>query len=84
MKKLDDLQQINTNIPRETLVFLADNLVIKRPVNKKDKNALNIWLGKQLHAKKISDSVLAVHNKKYFIPRTLEISTNEYFLYSKQ
>ena len=79
MKKLDDLQQINTNIPRETLVFLADNLVIKRPVNKKDKNALNIWLDKQLHAKKISDSVLAVHNKKYFIPRTLEISTNEYF-----
>ncbi len=79
MSKLDNLQQINTNIPRETLVFLADGLVIKRPVDKTNKKILDTWLGKQKQAKEVSDSLLERKNKHYFIPRTLEISSNEFF-----
>ncbi len=80
MSKLDNLQQINTNVPRETLVYLADGLVIKRPVDKKNKTILNTWLGKQKQAKDVSDAVLEAKNKNYFVPRTLEISSKEYFV----
>lgn len=80
MSKLDNLQQINTNVPRETLVYLADGLVIKRPVDKKNKTILNTWLGKQKQAKNVSDAVLEAKNKNYFVPRTLEISSKEYFV----
>lgn len=80
MSKLDNLQQINTNAPRETLVYLADGLVIKRPVDTSNKKILNTWLGKQIQAKDTSDKVLAANNKNYFVPRTLEISSKEYFV----
>lgn len=80
MSKLDNLQQINTNAPRETLVYLADGLVIKRPVDTSNSKILNTWLGKQIQAKDTSDKVLAANNKNYFVPRTLEISSKEYFV----
>ncbi len=75
MSKLDNLQQINTNNPRETLVFAADGLVIKRPVRNPD----TAWLAKQRHAQIVMDELNRVASSEYFVPQMLEISTAENF-----
>lgn len=77
MNKLNSLQQINTNVPRETLVFSANDLVVKQPVS----GALSpkIWLDKQKHAKQVMDSLNKIGNSKYFVPEMLEISPSKLY-----
>lgn len=79
MSNLDNLQQINTNIPRETLAFSADGLIIKRP-NTKNKDWAKIWLDKQYHARTVIDHLLENKPDSYSIPKMLEISENEFFV----
>ncbi len=77
MSKLDNLPQINTNSPRETLVYSADGLVIKRPGPRAPD--LPTWLQKQQHARAVVESLQRVKNPAYFVPTMLEISKDQYF-----
>ena len=79
MSNLDKLQQLNTNIPRETLVVATDGLVIKRPVIKPGGIPRKSWVEKQYHAQKVQDSLQDKSGKYYFIPKMLEISDAQMF-----
>ncbi|MBR5625518.1 MAG: phosphotransferase [Alphaproteobacteria bacterium] len=79
MSNLDKLQQLNTNIPRETLVVATDGLVIKRPVTKNNHAPNKAWLKKQYHAQQVQESLQKTSGKCYFVPRMLEISSEEMF-----
>lgn len=79
MSNLDKLQQLNTNIPRETLVVATDGLVIKRPVIKRSGIAPKSWLNKQRHAQAVQESLQEKSGKYYFIPKMLEISDSQMF-----
>lgn len=76
MSKLDNLQQINTNSPRETLVYEADGLVVKRPTNR---IVPGDWLAKQRHAQNVMGALKSVANPAYFVPQMLEISADKMF-----
>jgi len=77
MSKLDNLPQINTNSPRETLVYSSDGLVIKRPGPRAP--SLPTWLAKQRHAQAVAESLKRVKNPTYFVPAMLEISKDQGF-----
>ena len=77
MSQLDNLQQINTNTPRETLVYNADGLVIKRPVQGNLPPA--VWLDKQRYAQSVMAELGAVKSNAYYVPKMLEISSQELF-----
>lgn len=72
----DNLQQINTNVPRETLVYNADDLVIKRPA---PGVASNAWIAKQKHAQTVMNELANVKSNAYVIPQMREISTPKLF-----
>ncbi len=78
MSKLDNLQQLNTNTPRETIALETNGLVIKRPVA--GRMPTKTWLGKQRHAKHVTDGLLKSNNDAYFVPQILEISEKEAFV----
>ncbi len=79
MSNLDKLQQINTNVPRETNVHVADGLVIKRPNDAQDAKQQTVWIEKQKSAQKIQDFLRSKSNQNYFVPHMLEISGREMF-----
>lgn len=79
MSNLDELQQLNTNIPRETLVVATDGLVIKRPVIKNNVAPNKNWLQKQYHAQAVQESLQGNIGDNYFVPRMLEISDKKMF-----
>lgn len=75
MEKHDNLQPINTNAPRETLVYAVGDTVIKKPVpNRMPKQ---VWMDKQQHAKSVTDKLLTVKNPAYFIPRIEQIYNDD-------
>ncbi|MDE6478531.1 MAG: aminoglycoside phosphotransferase family protein [Alphaproteobacteria bacterium] len=76
MSNLDNLQQINTNSPRETVVYAADGLVFKRPTKRMSETG---WLAKQRHAQLVMQDINRVASSEYFVPQMLEISTTEKF-----
>ena len=78
MSNLDKLQQINTNVPRETNVHEADGLVIKRPTDK-DAKQQTVWIEKQKFAQRVQDFLRAKQNPAYFIPHMLEVSGAKVF-----
>lgn len=80
MLKLNNMQPLNTNTPRETLAYLDGNVVYKIPVSNKDKLILNNWLTKQKLTKQTAEAVYKNNNKTYFIPRVLEISDSDFFV----
>ncbi len=82
MQNLTNLQLINTNAPRETLVYLSKDgkKVIKAPVSNNNKQRLQTWLGKQKIAKSVSDGVLKFNNSTYKIPRTLKIYDEDFIV----
>lgn len=82
MQNLTNLQLINTNAPRETLVYLSKDgkKVIKAPVSNNNKQRLQTWLGKQKIAKSVSDGVLKFNNSNYKIPRTLKIYDEDFIV----
>ncbi len=79
MSNLDKLQQINTNIPRETNVHEADGLVIKRPTDAVDAKQQTLWVEKQKKAQKIQDFLRQKNNSAYFVPHMLEVSGSKVF-----
>lgn len=79
MSNLDKLQQINTNVPRETNVHEADGLIIKRPNNASDAKLQTLWVEKQKFAQKIQDFLRAKQNPAYFVPHMLEVSGAQVF-----
>ena len=82
MQNLTNLQLINTNAPRETLVYLSKDgkKVIKAPVSNNNEQRLQTWLGKQKIAKSVSDGVLKFNNSNYKIPRTLKIYDEDFIV----
>ena len=74
MSNLEKLQQLNTNVPRETAVFSLDNTVVKRPINLHGATQQTVWLEKQKSAQKIQDFLRSKKNPAYFVPQMLEIS----------
>jgi hypothetical protein len=76
ISNFSNLPLANTNKPRETYVHDGSDTVIKRPTDLLPQSA---WLDKQLHAKKVSDQLIEIGNPGYFVPRTLDIATAEYF-----
>lgn len=79
MSNLDKLQQLNTNVPRETLVVATDGLVIKRPVIKPGGIARKSWVEKQRLAQAVQDSLQKKSGKYYYVPKMLEISDAQMF-----
>lgn len=79
MSNLDKLQQINTNVPRETNVHIADGLVFKRPNGANDAKQKTVWIEKQKSAQKIQDFLRAKTNITYFVPHMLEVSATKMF-----
>ena len=79
MSNLDKLQQINTNVPRETNVHMADGLVIKRPNDAPGAKQQTLWIEKQKSAQKIQDFMREKHNPNYFVPHMLEVSAAQLF-----
>lgn len=77
MSSLDNLPRINTNKPRETLVYSADGLVIKRPGPQAPD--IGTWLMKQRHAQLVAQDLRAANNTTYFVPKMLEISKDGKF-----
>lgn len=72
MAKVDDLPRINTNAPRETLVYLSDDTVIKQPGPYAP--PVNVWMDKQRHARDVARDLRAMKNTTYFVPLMLEVS----------
>lgn len=79
MSNLDKLQQINTNVPRETSVFEADGLIFKRPASGGGAIQQTQWVEKQKHAQRIQDYLRARGNTTYFVPHMLEVSGSKMF-----
>lgn len=77
MSSLDNLPQINTNSPRETLVYSADGLVIKRPGPHAPRT--EVWLAKQRHAQIVARDLRAAKNSEYFVPEMLKVSKDGRF-----
>lgn len=77
MSSLDNLPQINTNSPRETLVYSADGLVIKRPGPHAPRT--EVWLAKQRHAQIVARDLRAAKNSEYFVPEMLKVSKDGKF-----
>ena len=82
MQNSTNLQLINTNSPRETLVYLSKNgkTVVKVPVPNNNKQRLQTWLGKQKIAKSVSDGVLKFNNPNYKIPRVLKVYDDDFIV----
>lgn len=80
MLKLENLQLLNTNAPRETLAYLDKDAVYKIPVSGKDPLNIKTWLEKQKLTRQVSDGILSFNNSTYKIPRVLEISDKEVFV----
>lgn len=80
MLKLESLQLLNTNAPRETLAYLDKDAVYKKPVSGKDPLNIKTWLEKQKLTRQVSDGILSFNNSAYKIPRVLEISDKEVFV----
>lgn len=82
MQNSTNLQLINTNSPRETLVYLSKDgkKVIKAPVSNNNKQRLQTWLGKQKIAKSVSDGVLKFNNPNYNIPRVLKVYDDDFIV----
>src|SRR5574344_153738 len=77
MSNLEKLQQLNTNTPRETSVYLYENTVVKKSNNLQNQSN---WLGKQQHARRIQEFLNAKNNHAYHIPLITELSTQELFV----
>lgn len=80
MLKLENLQLLNTNSPRETLAYLDKDAVYKIPVSGKDPLNIKTWLDKQKLTRKVSDGILSFNNHTYKIPKVLEISDKDIYV----
>ena len=70
---LKQLKQINTNIPRETLVFDGAGIVIKTPISTAVIQCKD-WLNRQKEAGKISKKLNELNNNTYYVPEILGIT----------
>lgn len=74
----DNKDFINTDKPRESIVFADGNYVIKKPTAT-NKEHIKVWVNKQKNAKNTVDNLLqkSKYINQYFVPKIIEISNTD-------
>jgi len=79
MANSEYMQHINSNTPRDTIVFAVNDYTVKKQPNSNPQK--RNWLKKQAGAKNIIDELKLLNNKPvYFVPAIKHMDSTEYYI----